>query len=75
MIVREFLVTENPSRFLKLPAGVATRWRYSNRSHVSTVTRVRLTKRAVDKSVPRDKPFVLYDGELAGFGLRDRGLE
>ena len=34
------------------------------------MTRVRLTKRAVDNSVPRDKPFVLYDGELAGFGLR-----
>ena len=30
----------------------------------------RLTKRAIDCAVPRDKPFILYDSELAGFGLR-----
>jgi integrase len=30
----------------------------------------RLTQRAIDGAVPRDKPFILYDGELAGFGLR-----
>ena len=33
---------------------------------------VRLTKRVVDAvaGAPRDKPFILYDSELAGFGLR-----
>ena len=34
------------------------------------MARLRLTKRTVDKTTPRNKPFVLYDGELAGFGLR-----
>jgi integrase len=34
------------------------------------VPNVRLAKRAVENAVPRDKPFILYDRELAGFGLR-----
>ncbi len=35
-----------------------------------TVPNVRLTKRTVDNAASREKPYILYDGDLPGFGLR-----
>ena len=35
-----------------------------------TVPNVRLTKRTVDNAASREKPYILYDGDLPGFGVR-----
>ncbi len=32
--------------------------------------RSKLTKRTIDAATPRDKPFVLWDGAIAGFGIK-----
>jgi len=31
---------------------------------------IRLTKRAVDAAAPRGKAYIIYDSQIAGFGLR-----